>query len=167
MALAQSKLELMFAGPPVATEAEAIDYMATSFMTFFLDSTVIAAAAVEAQLATADTNFRAALVGMSATGAGAAKITAAITAFWTAAMLSAPTVWITVPVILAGTGIIPPALAGMTALLVGVFATNVSGKKSKEDAAAALGSAIMSAMSGATVTLSPPPPGGTPLTPVL
>ena len=167
MALTQSKLEAMFAGPPIATEAGAIDFMAQSFLDFFLDATVAGSPAVLAALAPADAAFRLAAVGLSVANQGAARMQAAMTAFWTAALLAAPTVWITVPPIVPASGLLPPGLAGMAGSLGPVFANNVATKADLPTASAALGAAIFAAQSGATVTLAPPPPGGTPLVPVL
>ena len=167
MALSQAKLEAMFAGPPVATEAAAIDFMAQQFVAFFLDATVVAVPALPAPLAGPEAQLRAGLVGMSVAGQAAVRMQAGITAFWTAAMLVAPTIWVTVPVILPASGVIPPGLGGLAASLSGVFASNTASKADLATASSALGAAIYAAQLGATVTLSPPPPGGTPLVPVL
>lgn len=167
MALTKSILEDMFLGPSVLTEAEAIDYMAEKFLAFFLDSTVSGSAAAPAALVAADIAFRAALVGMSEGGLGAVRLQSAILAFWASALVSAPTVWVTVPVIVPASGIPPVGLSGIAVALSGVFASNISSNASQSAAASALADAIFPSQQGGTVTLSPPPPGGTPLTPIL
>lgn len=168
MALQQSKLEALFAGPPVPTEPEAIDFMAGAFTDFFSDATVVGAPAVLATLVAPsgpEDQMRAALVGISAPNAGAAKLQAGMTAYWTAAMLVAPTVWPTAaPPIVPGSGIVPPGLGTLGASLAPVFAQNIATSADSATASAALGAAIIAAMSGATVLLSP---GTNPPVPVL
>ncbi len=168
MALSQSKLEAVFLGSNAATESEALDFMAVQFTAFFADATVATAPAVLAALSTPEAQFRAALVGMSSLGQGAARLQAAISAFWVSAMTLAPTIWpTTVPIIVPASGIIPPSLGTISAALSSVFASNLASNASQAVASAALGAALMPTQLGATVTLAPPPPGGTPLIPVL
>ena len=167
MALSQAKLELVFQGPPTVVESEVIDVLASRFLDFFLDSTVSGAAAVPGPLAPAEAAFRAAAVGLSVAGQSASKVQAAISAFWTAALAAAPTVWVTIPVILPASGTPPPTLGGVTAALTSVFATNLSSEADLATASANAAAAVMPTQLGATVTLSPPPIGGTPLVPVL
>lgn len=170
MALQQSKLAEMFQGPPVATEQAAIDFMAAKFTEFFSGSEVATAGVEDDSLDTSEAAFRAAMVGASVIGQGAQKIQDAITAFWTTAMLAAPTIWLPTPLITPASGIIPSTLGTIASLIVPVGANNVATSASTAAASAALAAAIMPTqvgVVGATVTLAPPPPGGTPLTPVL
>ena len=167
MALSQSKLAAMFNSPPVATEAEAIEALASGFTDFFADSAVSGSPAVLASLAGAEASFRAAAVGLSSSGQSASRIQAAISAFWATAMASAPTIWVTVPVILPGTGVVPAGLTGIAAALSASFAANMAANSDASTAADAIAAAIFPFQIGATVTLSPPPVGGTPLVPVL
>jgi len=167
VAFSQTKLAAMFTGPPTAIESEVIDFMAIKWLDFFSDSTVAGSGAIPSALSGADAAFRSSAVGLSVSGQGAQKMQDAMSAFWAAAMASAPSVWITVPTIVPGTGIVPPGLSGMVSSLSPVFASNTSGSVDTAAAAANLASAIIAAQSGATVTLGPPPPGGTPLVPVL
>lgn len=167
MTLMPAKLGAVFAGPPVPTEAEAIDYMAGAFTDFFSDAVVAGIAALPAPLAPAELAFRAAAVGLSQPGLGAAKIQAAITAYWTAAMLAAPAVWITVPPIVPASGLLPPGLGGIAAAMASVFPVNNVKGITLSQASTNLGAAVLPTQSGATVTLGPPPPSGTPGIPVL
>ena len=167
MALSQAKLELVFQGAPAITEQDAIDILADRFLDFFLDSTVTGASAVQGALAAAETAFRAAAIGLSQAGQSAAKVQSAISAFWTAALASAPTVWVTIPLIVPGSGTPPPTIGGISAALTSVFASNQSANANLATASAAAATAIMPTQLGATVTLSPPPPGGTPGVPIL
>ena len=163
----QSKLAAIFQGPPTALESEAIDNLANGFTAFFLDATVAAVPALSGPLAGPEAQFRAAAVGLSAPGQSAARVQAAISAYWAAAMLAAPTIWVTVPVILPGSGLVPPGLGGIAAALSSVFATNVASGADLATASANAAAALMPTQAGATVTLSPPPPGGTPAVPVV
>ena len=167
MALSQAKLALVFQGPPVATEPEVIDVLASRFLDFFLDSTVAGSPALSGPLAPAELAFRAAAVGLSQPGQSASRVQAAISAFWTAALAVAPTVWVTIPPILPGSALPPPGLGGVSAALSSVFAVNLASNADLATASANAAAAVMPTQLGATVTLSPPPPGGTPGVPVL
>lgn len=167
MALSQAKLELVFQGPPTVIESEVIDILAARFLDFFLDSTVAGSPALPAPLAAAELAFRAAAVGLSQTGQSASRVQAAISAFWTAALAVAPTVWITIPPIVPGSATPPPGLGGVSAALSSVFAVNLASDADLPTASANAAAAVMPTQLGATVTLAPPPPGGTPLVPVL
>lgn len=157
----------MFAGPPTDDEPTVIDYMAIKWRAFFGTTSVLGSTAVDGVLGGADTAFRSALVGVSASGAGAQKMQDAMSAFWSAAIAIAPTVWITVPLIAGGSGVLPGGLGGMAASLQPVFDSNTASALSLSASAAALGPSILGAQSGGTVNLVPPPPGGTLFVPIL
>lgn len=167
MALSQAKLELVFQGPPVITEPEVIDVLAARFLDFFLDSTVAGSPALPAPLAAAELAFRAAAVGLSQPGQSASRVQAAISAFWTSALAVAPTVWVTIPPILPGSALPPPTLGGVSAALSASFATNQASNADLATASATAAAAVMPTQLGGTVTLSPPPGGGTPGIPIL
>ena len=167
MALSQAKLAPIFAGVE-STEAGAIDVMALAFVDFFSDATVAGAPALVSALSGPGSPaalMRAALAGLSQPGAGAAKLQAGITAFWTQAMLVAPTIWPTAaPPIVPASGIIPTGLGAITGSLVPVFGVNTATKADRATAGAALALALFPHRLGATVLLAP---GTNPPVPVL
>ena len=169
MALSQAKLELVFQGPPTVVESEVIDILATRFNDFFLDSTVALAPVVPAALiaSNAEVNFRAAAVGLSQTGQSAAKVQAAISAYWAAVLAVAPTIWLPTPLIAPASALPPPTLGGVSAALSSVFATNLSTDADLATASANAAAAVMPTQVGGAVTLLPPPPSGTPGVPIL
>ena len=110
-------------------------------------------------LASARTAMEVALVGMSATGAAAAKIQAGITAFWGVVAASAATIWTMVPPVPPPTGATPPAgLSGIAAALTSVFATNTSSEADLDTAATNVANAIHPTQLGGIALIPPPPP---------
>jgi len=167
MALSSSKLGDLFTGQ-FATESEAITYMVDSFVSFFSDATVAGAPAAPAALVGPGSPaalMEAALAGLSQPGAGAGKLQAGFTAFWTQAMLVAPTIWPTAaPPIVPASGIIPAGLGSISGSLAPAFASNTATKADTATAKAALAAALLPTQLGATVLLSP---GTNPPVPVL
>lgn len=146
------------------SEATAITRFSAAFSTYFQGSTVNGAALVPASISPGLTALQSALVGMSASGAGAAKISAGVTAFWTAQLSLATGMWITAPVVLVPPIVPPAGLAGLSAALTAVFASNVSSGLSLASACNAVAATIHTACSGGTVPGSVPPAPPVPLT---
>jgi hypothetical protein len=155
MAMTSTKLGNELAAlTPTNSEATAVSRLATAWNNYFLDSTVLGAAAVPAALVAAKAAMQAALVGLS-TG-GAAAIQAGIIAYWGVVVTVAPTIWISVPPVTAAT--VPPTLSGIAAALTPVFASNTSGSKSLVDSMNAIAAVLHpNGGLGGIATLSGPP----------
>lgn len=150
MSLATLKTELK-AMALFSTEPPAVTAWTSAFAAYFQGNGVtegaesnlvyIAAAAIPAAKAA----MAGGLAGMSASGAGAAKIAAAIALFWGA--LVPATAWPTT------TAITPPALlAGLAATLQTTFTANKNGSLSKNDSMDAIATDIHAANQGGTAT---------------
>lgn len=110
-------------------EASAIDAWATAWSNYFSDAETNGIPIQAAALPTAKAAMVAAMVGLSSSGAGAAKIQAGIQAWWSAIVSSPAAFW---P---GCTGITPPpGVSSIAAALGSVFASNTSGALSEEDA---------------------------------
>lgn len=133
---------------PVGTEAEGISNFATAFDSYFRLSTV-KGITCSGSTAACKSALQAALTGISS-GGGSAKITAGITAYWTAACAAAVTIWVIVPPIAIMTP--PPGLAGLTAAIEAAAQANISGGLSLDDSAASIAAAIHPLMLGALAT---------------
>ena len=154
--LSQAKLAEVFKSPPAETEGEAIQYITNAWVDFFSDASVAGIPAKRSLLEPARAAMTLALVGMSAPGVGAAKLTAAITAFWAAVTPSAASIWVTLPATVSATP--PPTLASIALILPPIFAANTAGRKSINDAANDLASAVLSTqLGGATLNAAVPP----------
>jgi len=149
---------------PQDTEAAAISNLATAFDTYFQGATVAGIPVTPGSTAGAKAAMSGALVGISAPGAGAAKIQAGIIAYWGAVVPAAVTIWVTVPPIISATP--PPGLAGIAAAITPVFASNQAGDLPLATAANNVANAIHPTQLGGIAVIGPPPPGGTP-TPIL
>ena len=139
--------------PPVKTEAEAINNFATAWGNYFGNATVAAVPVTPGTLTPAINAMKGALVGLSATGAAAAKIQSGIVAFWGVVAASAPTIWVTVPPVISAT--VPPLLGTIAAALSAVFTSNQAGNLSLADAANAVASAIHPIQLGGIATQTP------------
>lgn len=134
---------------PTGTEAAAASTLATGWDTYFADS---ASNGVPYSGAPGPKSaMQSALSGMSASGAGAAKIQAAVTAYWTA-IVGAPAVAFP-----GATLVTPPAtLSTIAAALAPVFASNVSGGVSLSTAAQNVANALHPLNLGGTATFPGP-----------
>jgi len=113
---------------PVATEAAAIVNFVNAYGVFAADAEAGPATITPAAVTAGKAAMQAALVGMSASGAGATIMFNGVVAFWAA-----------VAALLAGafagsTAITPPPHAGLVVGLTSVFASNTSSALSKNDA---------------------------------
>lgn len=158
MALVSSVLGTELANlTPTDTESVAIDTFAAAWEAYFDGATVAGVPVTVGSYAAALTALRGGLVGVSADGAGPAKIQAAITSFWASVATLAPTMWAIAP---PPTGATPPAgLGGIAAALTTVFASNASGDLSLVDAANAVAAAIHPTQLGGICVLPAPPTG--------
>lgn len=94
--------------------------------------------------------MKAAMVGMSAAGQGAAKIAAGITAYWAQAV-STPSASFAGAL----SATIPTGLGALAANLQAVFASNANANLSVDAALTAVANVIHTACQGGTVTLPP------------
>lgn len=156
MALELAKLAAVFQSPPVASEADAIDYITTKWLEFFSGATTFGVPANAGALGPAKAAMAAAMLGISVPSVGAAKLQAGIVAFWGVVIPSAATIWVTVPPI--GLVTAPAGLTGIAGALSPVFTTNTTGGKSLEESANALAIALLSTQLGGTATNTAPTP---------
>lgn len=134
------------------TELEACQAWGDAFETYFSSATSAPVLNVPVTgLATAKAAMVSGLTGLST--AGAAALTSGVTAFW-AALVATPATYFPTAILLTP----PPGLAGLTASLTSVFAANIAGSLSKEDAMDAIATAIHTVNLGGTVTFPGAPP---------
>lgn len=158
MALSASTLSsALQAMTPTDSEATARQRFADAFETYFLDATVSGAPLVPASIGPGLSALASALVGMSATGAGAAALAAGVSAFWTAQLGLATSMWITAPIVLVPPIVPPAGLAGLAATLTSTFESNRAGGLSLAQACDQLAAVIHAACSGGGVPGSVPP----------
>lgn len=150
MTTTQAKLASELAAlVPTGQEAEAAERLALAYAVYAADAeaaTPILEAGVEAGQAA----MEAALVGMSAPGAGAVKLEAGVKAFWAAVALGLATSFA------GATAITPPPFTGLALAIQATFDANLAGGASLEDAADALAATIHAALPGGTVTTPGP-----------
>jgi hypothetical protein len=140
---------------PEDTEADAIQNLASAFADYCATASALTTLTAAGK-ALGRAAFVTTAVGISASGAGAAKLVAAIHAFWTAVAggLAAS---------FSGATAIVPAFASLTSAdLQPVFDSNTSSSASISAAASALATAIHAKKGGGTVTT--PGPTVTPIT---
>lgn len=142
---------------PEVTEAAAIANFRTAYEGYAAGAAAGAATIPAANVTAGGVALAAALVGMSAPGAGAASLTSGIIAFWVAAVVPP---W---PPAVGGT---PQPHAGLLALLTSTFASNTSSSASLATATAAIAADMHAQAIVGGIMLIPPPAGGTP-TPIL
>lgn len=149
---------------PADAEADAIQAIVDAWDAYFGQAAVGAATAVPGSYAAGLTAMQGALAGLSADGAGAAKLAAGVTAFWSAIAALPTSIWITAPVVLVPPITPPPGLGALTAALAAAFASNAAASASLADSAAAVaGSLHTSGGLGALVPGSVPPAPPAPL----
>lgn len=148
---------------PTDSEAAAISAIVSAWDAYFGGSTVSGVTATPGSYAAGLSTMQTALVGMSATGAGAAALAAGVTAFWSGIAGLATTIWITAPVVLVPPIVPPAGLAALPAALAAAFASNTSGSSSLADSAAAVAAALhtnggLGALVPGSVPPAPPAP---------
>lgn len=151
-----SELEAMV---PVNTESEGISNWMTAWENYFGGATVLGIPVTPGSLAGSLSAMQSAMVGINSAGDGGAVIQAAIIAFWDVVIVAAPSIWVTAPLILSMTQ--PPNLSTIGAALNATFASNISGKLSLENSAAAVAATLHPTQLGAIATITPPQPGVT------
>ena len=136
------------------TESAAAAALAGVFATYSKHALAGAAGTVLAPgLSACPAAMEAALSGMSALGQGASKIQAGIIAYWGA--ITPVTAWVTC------TGVTPPpGLSGLATALSSVFASNISGAVTKDQAYDAIAGAIHTINASGGIAVFPVPPGG-------
>lgn len=153
---------------PTVSEATAIANFANAWTSYFQGASVAGTPATAGTLNGAKSALQSALVGMSATGAGPAKIQAGIIAFWNTVVASATSIWIippnTITLVTA-----PPTLGGLAAALTSVFASNAADPtKTLAQATNAIASVLHSNGGlGGIATVQPPPVAPPVPTPIL
>lgn len=136
---------------PVATELQARQTLTDAYGVYASAAVAGAVAITVAGINLGKAAMLAALVGMNASGAGAAKLVAGVQAFWTAVAGGLATSFA------GATAITPPPHAGLLALLTSSFATNTSGAASKASATSLIASNFHAqAIIGGTVTFPGP-----------
>lgn len=169
MALIQSSLASGLTGlVPTPVEATAAAALANAWSTYFAGASVTGIPIAPGILASATSAFQSALTGMSAPGAAAASIQAAVTAFWGSIVGSAAAAWIMPPntVTLVAP---PPTTGGIAAALAPVFAAS-SADPTKTIAQAASDIAAVLHTNGGLggiATVQPPLPAPPVPTPIL
>jgi hypothetical protein len=144
---------------PADNEGDAIAALSAAWEAYFAEATVLGVAVNGGSLAGALGALEAALVGMSATGAGAAKIQAGIVAFWGVVATAAASIWTMVPPVPPPTAATPPAgITGIAAALVPVFASNTSGSVDLDTSADNIAAVIHPLNLGGIAVIPPPPP---------
>ncbi len=144
---------------PAPDEATGINNFATAFENYFAQATCNAVAVTPGSLAACTAALKAAMVGVAS--AGAAKIAAGISAFWGVVATNAPTIWVTVPVLISATP--PTLLSGLQAAIDAAGAANIAGNKSLVDSADAMATAIHGKQSGGLGNIVIPPGGTYPI----
>jgi len=151
MARSQATLEDGFNGMGLYTvELDAAEALASVYDVYFLEAMAngIPVSAGSTELAKAA--FLAALTGMSAPGAGVAKIASAVSAYWVAIVAAATTVF-------AGCLLItpPPTLGVISVALSVVFSQNIAEGSSKTVCSERIAGVLHVNSSGGTATFPP------------
>ena len=166
MALSQSALANLLSSSlvPVQTEAEAIHNFSGCWSDYFSGASVNGVLATLGSYAAGLTALEAAMVGVSAPGAAATQMAAAITAFWGAIAALPTAIWVTAPVVLVPPISPPPGLSGLQVALQAAFDQNVATRANRPDAMARVAAALhTSGGVGALVSGSVPPAPPAPL----
>lgn len=150
---------------PTSSEATARQRFADAWEDYFLGATVNGAPLVGSSISGGLSALAAALVGMSATGAGPSALAAGVNAFWTAQLGLATSMWITAPVVLVPPIVPPAGLAGLSAALTSTFTSNRAGGLSLAAACDALAATLHAASTGGIVpgSVLPAPPAPIPI----
>ena len=136
---------------PASAEATAITNLVNAYGTYASAAAAGAVPITPAGVNLGKAAMQAALVGMSASGAGITKIPAAVIQFWVGVAGGLATSF---P---GATAIVPPPNAGLAALLAATFPANTSGNKTLAQAADAIATNMHAqAIIGGTVTFPGP-----------
>jgi hypothetical protein len=169
MALSQSSLASGLTSlVPTVVEATAAAALANAWNTYFSVASVTGIPIAPAILASATSAFQSALTGMSVPGAGAAKIQAAVTAFWGSIVGAAAAAWIIAPSVV--TLVTPPTTtSGIAAALAPVFAASSADPTKTIVQAASDIAAVLHTNGGVggIATVQPPPIAPPVPTPIL
>jgi hypothetical protein len=159
MALAAATLASgLFSMAPTDNESDAIQAFVDAWEVYFDKSLVGGIAAIPGSYSAALSAMTSAMSGCSETGQGAAKIGAALTAFWSSLSSVATAVWITAPVVLVPPVVPPPSLAGVSGAVSAVFGANTTGQVTLVQSAQNLANALhASAGIGGLIPGSTPP----------
>lgn len=132
-------------------EAPAVAAWAAAWSAYFADAETNSIPINPAALPAAEAAMAAALLGMSASGAGAGKIQAGIQAWWNAMVAAPATFW-------AGCTVIapPPGLSGIAAALQSAFDSNTSGGVTEDAAYDVIAGIFHSANLGGQATFPGP-----------
>jgi hypothetical protein len=154
---------------PVQTEPEAISNFVSAWDGYFSGASVNGIPIQRAAYQPALAALRGSLVGMSAPGAGPAKIQSAITAFWSALGPLGPSLWVLAPAVITPPLSPPPGLGGIAGALQGVFTSNAQNEHATlASCAQAIASALHSAGGVGGIAIVQPPPTAPPVpTPIL
>lgn len=148
MAMSQSMLSTQLQNMvPVNNEPAAITNFVNAWKTYFAASAAGAASYVSSPAHASA--MSAAMVGMSAPGAGAAKIQAGIIAWWASVVATGPATYPGSTVVVA-----PTLITGIAALLTPVFASNTSGSLSLAAACNAIAAVLHVNNLGGTATIA-------------
>lgn len=149
---------------PTDTEASAISAFVDAWEVYWGGASVNGVSATPASFAAGLSAMAGALVGMSAAGAGAAKLASGVSAFWSAVAPLATAIWITAPIVLVPPVVPPAGLPGLAATLASTFASNAAGQLNLSVAAQQIAAALhASGGAGALVPGSVPPAPPAPL----
>jgi hypothetical protein len=154
----------------VATDdpSAAIDVFANAFVDYFGGASVLGIPANAGVIGGGPkAALKAAMAGINSIDGAAQAMQDGITAFWTAVLPLALTVWPGTVGPIIPPAIAPPGLAGIQAAVQAAFDANTAGGLSLADSANAVASAIHGTQAGGLVNLGPPPPPGTPNVPIL
>jgi hypothetical protein len=134
-----------------ANESEGIDAFAEAWKTYFTDASSNGIPVLAAALTPAKSAMTAAMTGYKT--AGATAIQAGIVAWW-GSLVAVPASAFTAAILL----VPPPAISGIGAALVSVFAANVSGGLGKDAARTAIAAALHGNNLGGMATFPGVPP---------
>ena len=152
-----SGLEALTATDNVAT---AIDRIAAAFVDYMAGASLLGVPAVSGVLSGAP---RSAMVGamaaLNSVNGAALAVSSGISAFWSAMIGTEVSIWLIPPpaVVIPGTLIIPPGLAGLQSAIQGAFDANVAAGATLSASATTLATAIHATQLGATVQVQTPP----------
>ena len=164
MALVQSTLASGLASmTPTLNEGDAISAFVSAFESYWNGATVSGAALVAGSIDAGLSAMQGAMAGLSASGQGASKIAAGVSAFWTAQALLATSMWVTAPIVLVPPITPPPGLGGLQASLESAFTSNLASEADLATAAGSIAAAIHTANSGGLVPGSVPPAAPAPI----
>ena len=151
MALSKSTIEDGLNGMTLyIVESDAAEALASVYDSYFLEAMANGVPVTVHSTDGAKAAFKAALVGMSGTGQGAAKLASAVSAYWSTIVLAATSVFVGCTVISP-----PPTLGLVSAALTLIFAQNIAEGSSKTVCSGRIAGVLHDNSSGATATFPP------------